>query len=194
MVWAQRVCLCVVVFAGVNWVLNVLHWRWLVRYDRLQVATWMGCVEVDWYEPRGMFAAKDRRAELLRGGVTAFGRNWLAGVLAHMVWLPWVEQFNSSGNPRAGATAVPGGVLGRPGVIGFVVDYTRITIPMWGVGVASVLPYVLLMYRARRRRRMRLCDVCDYSLVGLRAGADGLTVCPECGSKVEVREVEKKRE
>lgn len=188
MVWGQRFCLCVVVFAGANWLLNVLHWRWVVRYDRLQIASWMGCLEVDWYESRGFAIAKVRRAELSRGGVT--GRNGLATVLAHVVWLPWVEQFDSAGQPRATAVI---GAAGAPGAFRFAVDHTRITIPMWGVGVVSAAPYGIMLRRASRRRAARICDVCDYPLIGLPRDRDGLTLCPECGSRVGLREVAEKR-
>ncbi len=196
MVWAQRFCLCVVVFAGVNWLLNVLHWRWVLRYDRVQVSTWMGCVEINWYAPGGSWfmptgvvippnlfpsRTKLKRAEFSRGGV--MGRNGLATVLAHVMWLPRVEDFDSSGQPRSATAA-----LAVPGTTppGFSVDHTRVTIPMWGLGMLSGVPYALLVYRARRRRQARLCDVCDYSLVGLSAGADGLTMCPECGERMRV--------
>ncbi len=175
MVWAQRLCLCVVVFASANWLLNVLHYRWVVRHDRVQVATWMGCLEINWYESRGFAVAKVRRAELSRGGVT--GRNGLATILAHVQWLPWVEQFDISGQPKSAVNGSP-----SP----FARDHIRITLPMWGLGVLSAIPYMLLAARARRRRKARLCDVCDYSLVGLTAGVDGKTLCPECGSRVSL--------
>ena len=175
-----------------NWLLNVLHWRWVVRYDRVQVSTWMGCVEINWYVPRmGWIVPKGvvipsnlipvrtklTRTEFSRGGV--MGRNGVATVLAHVIWLPGVQDLNSSGQPRPATL---------PGTFppAFSVDHTRVTVPMWGLGVFSGVPYVLMVYRARGRRKARLCDVCDYSLVGLTAGADGLTMCPECGERMRV--------
>ena len=65
-------------------------------------------------------------------------------------------------------------------------DHSRLLLPMWSVCIFSGVPYILLTINARRRRLARLCDVCDYSLIGLPPGADGLTTCPECGSRARL--------
>ena len=100
--------------------------------------------------------------------------NGVFSALAPTVWLPSVQEEDSF---TAGASSMRR-FSGAPGW-----GRTRVVAPDWLLVVVSGAPVIWIVYKRRRRRAANLCQHCEYALVGLKAGADGLLTCPECGHR-----------
>jgi hypothetical protein len=107
---------------------------------------------------------------VIRAGVVV-----LVAVVVAFVWLHAVMVFGVTGlgleRSRAGGAS---GVIGQLGL--------AIVLAVPGP-FAGLLVRDMMLKRAIRRvlRTRGQCVACSYGLIGLRAGADGRVVCPECG-------------